>query len=57
MARKARNDMKVGTFNRKHGVVLRRPDGRRYRSDATMASVRQAEEELMRPKRRRKAGA
>jgi hypothetical protein len=51
--------MKVATFNRKHGVILRRPDGRRYRADATMAAVRNAEEELRRPKRngRRKASA
>jgi hypothetical protein len=43
MARKDRSDMKVGTFEKKHGLppgALRNKEGRDIRSDARLKSVR-----------------
>jgi hypothetical protein len=38
--------MTVGRFNREFGVVLRRPDGKRYRSDKRLGQVRKEEKAL-----------
>ena len=46
MARRDRSDMKVGTFERKHGLppgTLRNPDGRDTRSDKRLGTVRAEE--------------
>jgi hypothetical protein len=43
MPRKDRSDMKVGTFEKKHGLppgTLRNKDGRDTRSDKRLATVR-----------------
>ena len=44
--RKDRSDMKVGTFEKKHGLppgTLRSKEGRNVRSDATLKSVRKTD--------------
>jgi len=46
MARKDRSDMKVGTFEKKHGLppgTLRNKGGRDIRSDARLKSVRKTD--------------
>ncbi len=43
MARKDRSDMKVGTFEKKHGLppgTIRNPDGRDTRSDKRIGTIR-----------------
>lgn len=43
MARKDRSDMKVETFERKHGMppgTVRNPDGRDTRGDKLLRSIR-----------------
>jgi len=43
MARKDRSDMKVGTFEKKHGVppgTVRNDDGRDTRSDKKIGTIR-----------------
>ena len=43
MARKDRSDMKVGAFERKHGVppgTVRNDDGRDTRSDKKLGTIR-----------------
>jgi hypothetical protein len=45
--RKDRSDMKVGTFEKKHGLppgTIRNKDGRDIRSDARLKTVREKEE-------------
>lgn len=41
-SRKVRSDCKVGTFEKRHGIVgaIRRPDGRDIRSDMTIGNLR-----------------
>ena len=46
MGRKDRSDMKVGTFEKKHGLppgTFRNKDGRDTRSDARLKSVRKTD--------------
>jgi hypothetical protein len=43
MARKDRSDIRVGTFEKKHGLpfgTIRNPDGRDTRSDKKLGKVR-----------------
>lgn len=46
MRKQVRADMTVGKFNREFGVILRRPDGRRYRADKRIGQVRTEEAAL-----------
>lgn len=46
MRKRVRADMTVGRFNREFGVVLRRPGGKRYRSDKRVGLVRKEEKVL-----------
>jgi hypothetical protein len=55
MARRDRSDIRIGTFEKKHGLppgTIRNPDGRDTRSDKKLGTVRkEADKEATRTKK------